>query len=114
MDVVVLDWTISLADKDKMRACAVTYSAKEANETTTVDPFMPKTRTFLLEHLHPGQVSNYFFLNYPCEVFFFDQTLFYQMMPYLFRPRDFLFWLLHVVNNELITRIINFNQLIVV
>ena len=61
MDVVVLDWTISLADKDKMRACAVTYSAKEANETTTVDPFMPKTRTFLLEHLHPGQVSNYFF-----------------------------------------------------
>ena len=56
MDAVVLDWTISLADKDKMKTCAVTYLAKEANESTTIDPFMPRTRTFLLEHLHTGQV----------------------------------------------------------
>ena len=57
-DAVVLDWTISLADKDKMKTCAVTYLAKEANESTTIDPFMPRTRTFLLEHLLTGQVSS--------------------------------------------------------
>ena len=58
-DAVVLDWTISLADKDKMKTCAVTYLAKEANESTTIDPFMPRTRTFLLEHLLTGQVSSF-------------------------------------------------------
>ena len=58
-DAVVLDWTISLADKDKMKTCAVTYLAKEANESTTIDPFMPRTRTFLLEHLLTGQVSTF-------------------------------------------------------
>ena len=58
-DAVVLDWTISLADKDKMKTCAVTYLAKEANESTTIDPFMPRTRTFLLEHLLIGQVSSF-------------------------------------------------------
>merc|ERR1719189_2687554 len=55
MDAVVLDWTISLADKDRMKTCVVTYLAQEANESTTIDPFMPKTRTFLLENLRPNQ-----------------------------------------------------------
>jgi len=58
-DAVVLDWTISLADKDKMKTCAVTYLAKEANESTTIDPFMPRTRTFLLEHLLTGQMYQF-------------------------------------------------------
>jgi len=54
MDAVVLDWTISLADKDRMKTCVVTYLAQEAKESTTIDPFMPKTRTFLLENLRPN------------------------------------------------------------
>ena len=57
MDAVVLDWTISLADKDRMKTCVVTYLAQEAKESTTIDPFMPKTRTFLLENLRPNHVS---------------------------------------------------------
>ena len=58
MDAVVLDWTISLADKDRMKTCVVTYLAQEAKESTTIDPFMPKTRTFLLENLRPNHVSS--------------------------------------------------------
>jgi len=54
MDAVVLDWTISLADKDRMKTCVVTYLAQEAKESTTIDPFMPKTRTFFLENLRPN------------------------------------------------------------
>ena len=61
MDAVVLDWTIYLADKDKMKTCAVTYLDKEANESTTIDPFMPKTRTFFLENLRPNHVSSKLF-----------------------------------------------------
>ena len=59
MDAVVLDWTISLSDKDRMKSCAVTYLPKEeAKESTiTIDPFMPKSRTFLLENLRPNTVS---------------------------------------------------------
>ena len=61
MDAVVLDWTISLADKDRMKTCVVTYLAQEAKESTTIDPFMPKTRTFLLENLRPNHVSSKLF-----------------------------------------------------
>jgi hypothetical protein len=59
MDAVVLDWTISLADKDRMKTCSVTYRAideVEEEEAKTIDPFMPKTRTFLLEQLQSNQV----------------------------------------------------------
>ena len=59
MDAVVLDWTISLADKDRMKTCAVTYLSKEkAAKATTIQPFMPPTRTFVLENLTPNQVIN--------------------------------------------------------
>ena len=59
MDAVVLDWTISLADKDRMKTCAVTYMSKEkAAKATTIQPFMPPTRTFVLENLTPNQVIN--------------------------------------------------------
>ena len=61
MDAVVLDWTISLADKDRMKTCVVSYLAQEAKESTTIDPFMPKTRTFLLENLRPNHVSSKLF-----------------------------------------------------
>ena len=61
MDAVVLDWTISLADKDRMKTCVVTYLAQEAKESTTIDPFMPKTRTFFLENLRPNHVSSKLF-----------------------------------------------------
>ena len=58
MDAVVLDWTISLADKDRMKTCAVTYLSTENQEKAkTIDPFMPQTRTFLLQDLTPNQVS---------------------------------------------------------
>ena len=63
MDAVVLDWTISLADKDRMKTCAVTYLSKDQQQTsaspTTIQPFMPQTRTFLLENLTPNQVSQH-------------------------------------------------------
>jgi len=64
MDAVVLDWTISLADKDRMKTCVVTYLAQEAKESTTIDPFMPKTRTFLLENLRPNHSYKF---NMSCE-----------------------------------------------
>ena len=70
MDAVVLDWTISLADKDRMKTCVVSYLAQEAKESTTIDPFMPKTRTFLLENLRPNHVSSKLFC-----LFFFWVTL---------------------------------------
>ena len=58
MDAVVLDWTISLADKDRMKTCAVTYLSKDQKAAPTIiRPFMPQTRTFLLENLTPNQVS---------------------------------------------------------
>ena len=63
MDAVVLDWTISLADKDRMKTCVVTYLAQEAKESTTIDPFMPKTRTFFLENLRPNHVSSKLFFS---------------------------------------------------
>ena len=63
MDAVVLDWTISLADKDRMKTCAVTYLSKDQQQTsaspTTIQPFLPQTRTFLLENLTPNQVSQH-------------------------------------------------------
>merc|ERR1719189_207657 len=64
MDAVVLDWTIFLADKDRMKTCVVTYLAQEAKESTTIDPFMPKTRTFLLENLRPNHSYKF---NMSCE-----------------------------------------------
>ena len=58
MDAVVLDWTISLADKDRMKTCAVTYlSTEHPEKANTIDPFMPQSRTFLLQDLTPNQVS---------------------------------------------------------
>merc|ERR1711953_1461470 len=65
MDAVVLDWTISLADKDRMKTCAVTYLSKDQNTAPTIiRPFMPQTRTFLLENLTPNQ---HYKFNMSCE-----------------------------------------------
>ena len=59
-DSVILDWYISLYDKDRMSSCTVTYSPAAAsvggiNATTNkVLDFLPRRRTFLLQSLAPN------------------------------------------------------------
>ena len=55
-DSVILDWYISLYDKDRMSSCTVTYSPAAAsvggiNATNKVLDFLPRRRTFLLQSL---------------------------------------------------------------
>ncbi len=56
MDAVVLDLTISLADKDRMKTCTVNYASEDGQERKTINHFMPKSRTFLLDSLSPNKV----------------------------------------------------------
>ena len=68
-DSVILDWYISLYDKDRMSSCTVTYSPAAAaaglNATSealeeggggdsVVLDFLPRRRTFLLQSLSPN------------------------------------------------------------
>ena len=69
-DSVILDWYISLYDKDRMSSCTVTYSPADAaaglNNATSealeeggggdsvVLDFLPRRRTFLLQSLSPN------------------------------------------------------------
>ena len=68
-DSVILDWYISLYDKDRMSSCTVVYSPKiisrfnatggisekEKDEDDTVAlNFLPRRRTFLLQSLSPN------------------------------------------------------------
>ena len=58
-DSVILDWYISLYDKDRMSSCTVTYSPVAApvggtNATNKVLDFLPRRRTFLLQSLAPN------------------------------------------------------------
>ena len=67
-DSVILDWYISLYDKDRMSSCTVTYSpaaaaglnaSSEALEEgrggdSVVLDFLPRRRTFLLQSLSPN------------------------------------------------------------
>ena len=68
-DSVILDWYISLYDKDRMSSCTVTYSPASAaaglNATSealeeggggdsVVLDFLPRRRTFLLQSLSPN------------------------------------------------------------
>ena len=54
-DSVILDWYISLYDKDRMSSCTVTYSPTELNTTDeNVLDFLPRRRTFLLQSLAPN------------------------------------------------------------
>ena len=65
---MILDWYISLYDKDRMSSCTVTYSptiitqftsnatgdVAEVEEDTVVLDFLPRRRTFLLQSLSPN------------------------------------------------------------
>ena len=58
-DSVILDWYISLYDKDRMSSCTVTYSPAATsvggiNATNKVLDFLPRRRTFLLQSLSPN------------------------------------------------------------
>ena len=58
-DSVILDWYISLYDKDRMSSCTVTYSPVAVsvggiNATNEVLDFLPRRRTFLLQSLAPN------------------------------------------------------------
>ncbi len=64
----MLDWYISLNDKDRMATCDVAYSPtnenknsstfKDADDSDTVlllSPFLPRQRTFVLRSLESGE-----------------------------------------------------------
>ena len=58
-DSVILDWYISLYDKDRMSSCTVTYSPEfnataEVFDDSVVLDFLPRRRTFLLQSLSPN------------------------------------------------------------
>ncbi len=60
-DAVVLDWYISLNDKDRMSTCDVIYSSEEnggngtSSSTFLLSPFLPRQRTFVLRWLEPDR-----------------------------------------------------------
>jgi hypothetical protein len=67
-DSVILDWYISLYDKDQMASCTVTYSpvygggGNDVNSTSSssvVLPFLPRRRTFLLQSLSSNQTYRF-------------------------------------------------------
>ena len=60
-DSVVLDWYISLTDKDSISTCDVAYygsnpskgEAKTDDHKQMLSPFLPTSRTFLIKELWP-------------------------------------------------------------
>ena len=64
-DGVILDWYISLTDKDRMSTCDVAYAKANvtaADEDDTegglmllISPFLPRQRTFLLRSLEANR-----------------------------------------------------------
>jgi hypothetical protein len=66
-DAVVLDWFISLADKDRLSHCEVTYSKQLRNardvthsdDVIVISPFLPVSRTFVLKPLAAGQTYSF-------------------------------------------------------
>lgn len=59
-DAVILDWYISLNDKDRMSTCDVIYAPDDGGNNATSDslllsPFLPRQRTFVLRWLEPDR-----------------------------------------------------------
>ena len=59
-DAVLLDWFISLNDKDTMSECDVAYTAVNATSSASsgaylLSPFLPRHRSFVLPTLEPDQ-----------------------------------------------------------